>query len=119
MIACERLQGQGVVVTDCKGAAVVANKLKLGLRRPRGRHSRIEHRIQAAIGDISIQWMRSHQTAQQAEAADVPAAYVAGNADADLLAGKAVQDVQPLPPELGLFRRAAAAARSFWSLFAS
>eukprot|EP00971_Amphidinium_carterae_P156613 3104397-Amphidinium_carterae.1 len=38
MVACERLQGQGVVVTDCKGAAVIANKLKLGLRRPRGRH---------------------------------------------------------------------------------
>eukprot|EP00971_Amphidinium_carterae_P221228 4392094-Amphidinium_carterae.1 len=68
MIACERLQGQGVIVTDCKGAAVVANKLKLGLRRPRGRHSRVEHRIQAAIGDIEVQWMRSHQTAQQAEA---------------------------------------------------
>eukprot|EP00971_Amphidinium_carterae_P051225 1008678-Amphidinium_carterae.1 len=49
---CERLQGQGVVVTDCKGAAVVANKLKLGTRRPRGRHSRIERRILAAIGDI-------------------------------------------------------------------
>eukprot|EP00971_Amphidinium_carterae_P281008 5579146-Amphidinium_carterae.2 len=30
------LQGQGVVVTDCKGAAVVANKLKAGLRRARG-----------------------------------------------------------------------------------
>eukprot|EP00971_Amphidinium_carterae_P253946 5041556-Amphidinium_carterae.1 len=69
MIACERLQGQGVVVTDCKGAAVVANKLKLGTRRPRGRHSRIEHRILAAIGDIEVQWMRSHQTPQQAEAA--------------------------------------------------
>eukprot|EP00971_Amphidinium_carterae_P100535 1988565-Amphidinium_carterae.1 len=52
MVACERLQGHGVVVTDCKGAAVVANKLKLGTRRPRGRHSRVEHRIQAAIGDI-------------------------------------------------------------------
>eukprot|EP00971_Amphidinium_carterae_P081774 1617625-Amphidinium_carterae.1 len=33
MIACERLQGQGVIVTDCKGAAVVANKLKLGVRK--------------------------------------------------------------------------------------
>eukprot|EP00971_Amphidinium_carterae_P308816 6136422-Amphidinium_carterae.1 len=119
MIACERLQGQGVVVTDCKGAAVVANKLKLGLRKPRGRHSRVEHRIQTAIGDIEVQWMRSHQTPQQAEAAGLPAAYLTGNAEADLLAGQAVQDVPPVPPELGLFRRAAAAARSFWSLFAS
>eukprot|EP00971_Amphidinium_carterae_P079628 1575809-Amphidinium_carterae.1 len=115
MIACERLQGQGVVVTDCKGAAVVANKLKLlGLRKPRGRHSRVEHRIQAAIGDIEVQWMRSHQTAQQAEAAGLPATYLTGNAEADLLAGQAVQDVPPLPSELGFFRRAAAAARSFW-----
>eukprot|EP00971_Amphidinium_carterae_P334398 6469668-Amphidinium_carterae.1 len=63
--------------------------------------------------------MRSHQTAQQAEAAGLPAAYLAGNAAADLLAGSAVQDVPALPPELSLFRRAAAAARSFWSLFAS
>eukprot|EP00971_Amphidinium_carterae_P254185 5046124-Amphidinium_carterae.2 len=61
MIACERLQGQGTVVTDCKGSAVVANKLKLGVRRPRGRHARLEHRIQAAIGDIRVQWMPSHQ----------------------------------------------------------
>eukprot|EP00971_Amphidinium_carterae_P051252 1009134-Amphidinium_carterae.1 len=63
--------------------------------------------------------MRSHQTAQQAEAAGLPAAYLAGNAAADLLAGSAVQDVPALPPTLSLFRRAAAAARSFWSLFAS
>eukprot|EP00971_Amphidinium_carterae_P269103 5338674-Amphidinium_carterae.1 len=77
-------------------------------------NSRVEHRIQAAIGDISVQWMRSHQTAQQAEAAGLPAAYVAGNAEADLLAGMAVQEVPDLPSELGLFRRAAAAARSFW-----
>eukprot|EP00971_Amphidinium_carterae_P188515 3741938-Amphidinium_carterae.2 len=84
MIACERLQGQGVVVTDCKGAAVVANKLKNGLRRPRGRHSRIEHRLREAIGDIRVQWMPSRQTAQQAAAADLPAAYVSGNAEADL-----------------------------------
>eukprot|EP00971_Amphidinium_carterae_P245693 4879285-Amphidinium_carterae.1 len=117
MIACERLQGQGTVVTDCKGAAVVAKKLQQGLRRPRGRHSRIEHRIQASIGVISVQWMPSHQTAQQAEVANIPARYVAGNAEADLLAGRAVQAVPPLPFELGLFRRAAAAARSFWSLF--
>eukprot|EP00971_Amphidinium_carterae_P129284 2560748-Amphidinium_carterae.1 len=89
MLACERLQGQGVIVTDCKGAAVEANKLKLGLRRPRGRHSRVEHRIQAAIGDIEVQWVRSHQTAQQAEAAGLPAAYLTGNAEADLLAGSA------------------------------
>eukprot|EP00971_Amphidinium_carterae_P012525 246685-Amphidinium_carterae.1 len=119
MLACERLQGQGVIVTDCKGAAVVANKLKLGLRKPRGRHSRVEHRILAAIGDIEVHWMRSHQTAQQAEAAGLPAAYLTGNAEADLLAGSAVQDVPPVPSDLGLFRRAAAAARSFWSLFAS
>eukprot|EP00971_Amphidinium_carterae_P021911 432329-Amphidinium_carterae.1 len=119
MIACERLQGQGVIVTDCKGAAVVANKLKLGVRKPRGRHSRVEHRIQASIGDIEVQWMRSHQTAQQAEAAGLPAAYLAGNDAADLLVGSAVRDVPDLPPELSLFRRAAAAARSFWSLFAS
>eukprot|EP00971_Amphidinium_carterae_P218894 4344905-Amphidinium_carterae.1 len=89
MIACERLQGQGVIVTDCKGAAVVANKLKLGLRKPRGRHSRLEHRILASIGEIEVQWTRSHQTAQQAEAAGLPAAYLAGNAAADLLAGSA------------------------------
>eukprot|EP00971_Amphidinium_carterae_P099020 1957999-Amphidinium_carterae.1 len=63
--------------------------------------------------------MRSHQTAQQAEAAGLPAAYLTGNAEADLLAGSAVQDVPPVPTELGLFRGAAAAARSFWSLFAS
>eukprot|EP00971_Amphidinium_carterae_P242918 4823288-Amphidinium_carterae.3 len=37
-----RLQGSGRIVTDCKGAAVVANKLKTGLRVPRGRHSRID-----------------------------------------------------------------------------
>eukprot|EP00971_Amphidinium_carterae_P147685 2927147-Amphidinium_carterae.1 len=119
MIACERLQGQGVIVTDCKGAAVVANKLKLGVRKPRGRHSRVEHRILASIGEIEVQWMRSHQTAQQAEAGGLPAAYLAGNDAADLLAGAAVRDVPALPPQLGLFRRAAAAARSFWSLFAS
>eukprot|EP00971_Amphidinium_carterae_P152019 3013172-Amphidinium_carterae.2 len=63
--------------------------------------------------------MRSHQTAQQAEAAGLPATYLDGNAAADLLAGSAVQNVPDLPPELSLFRRAAAAARSFWSLFAS
>eukprot|EP00971_Amphidinium_carterae_P329798 6462485-Amphidinium_carterae.1 len=79
---CHRLQRSG-------SAAVVANKLKLGLRKPRGRHSRVEHRIQAAIGDIEVQWMRSHQTAQQAEAAGLPAAYLTGNAEADLLAGQA------------------------------
>eukprot|EP00971_Amphidinium_carterae_P337245 6473970-Amphidinium_carterae.1 len=63
--------------------------------------------------------MRSHQTPQQAEAAGLPATYLTGNAEADLLAGQAVQDAPPLPTELGLYRRAAAAARSFWSLFAS
>eukprot|EP00971_Amphidinium_carterae_P030660 603314-Amphidinium_carterae.1 len=89
------------VAGNCKGVAVVANKLKLGLRRPRGRHPRVEHRIQAAIGDISVQWMRSHLTAQQAEAAELPAAYVAGNAEADLLAGRAVQAVY-LPCPLSL-----------------
>eukprot|EP00971_Amphidinium_carterae_P049738 980458-Amphidinium_carterae.1 len=114
MTACERLQGRGVIVTDCKGAAVVANKLKIGVRKPRGRHSRVEQRILASIGEIEVQWMRSHQTPQQAEAAGLPAAYLAGNAEADLLAGEAVQDVPALPAELGLFRRAAAAARSFW-----
>eukprot|EP00971_Amphidinium_carterae_P079416 1571297-Amphidinium_carterae.1 len=117
MTACERLQEQGIVVTDCKGAAVVANKLKLGTRKPRGRHSRVEHRILAAIGDIEVQWMRSHQTPQQAEAAGLPAAYLTGNAEADLLAGQAVREVPPIPSELGRFRRAAAAARSFLEPF--
>eukprot|EP00971_Amphidinium_carterae_P244363 4852131-Amphidinium_carterae.1 len=35
MVACERMEGSGRIVTDCKGAAVVANKLKHGLRHPR------------------------------------------------------------------------------------
>eukprot|EP00971_Amphidinium_carterae_P231704 4598376-Amphidinium_carterae.3 len=52
MVACERMQGSGMIVTDCKGAAVVANKLKHGLRVPRGRHSRIETRIRDSIGQI-------------------------------------------------------------------
>eukprot|EP00971_Amphidinium_carterae_P077935 1541811-Amphidinium_carterae.1 len=34
--------------------------------------------------------MPSHQTAQQAASADLPAAYVSGNAEADLLAGRVV-----------------------------
>eukprot|EP00971_Amphidinium_carterae_P289268 5743512-Amphidinium_carterae.1 len=80
-------------------------ELKNGLCRPRGRHSRIEHRLQAAIGDISVQWLPSHRTAQQAAELGVPAAYVSGNAEADLLAGKGVQDVPAIPPELSLFRR--------------
>eukprot|EP00971_Amphidinium_carterae_P251662 4995828-Amphidinium_carterae.1 len=33
MMACEMMDGPGVIVTDCRGAAVVANKLKAGLRR--------------------------------------------------------------------------------------
>eukprot|EP00971_Amphidinium_carterae_P331646 6465359-Amphidinium_carterae.1 len=100
MIACESLQGQGVVVTDCKGAAVVANKLKNGLHRPRGGGGKaFLHRAQIAV---TSGYMPSHQTAQ---------------AEADLLAGQAEQEVQALPSELSLFRRAAAAARSFWSLF--
>eukprot|EP00971_Amphidinium_carterae_P005995 118173-Amphidinium_carterae.2 len=41
LVACVMQSGNGVVVTDCKGAAIVANKLKAGLRKPRGRHSRI------------------------------------------------------------------------------
>eukprot|EP00971_Amphidinium_carterae_P067697 1340458-Amphidinium_carterae.1 len=110
-------QGQGVIVTDCKGAAVVANKLQSGFRRPRGRHSRIEHRILASIGDIHVQWMPSDLTAQQAAEAAPPAAYVSGNAEADLLAGQAVQEVPGLLPLLHLFRKAEAAARTFWSLF--
>eukprot|EP00971_Amphidinium_carterae_P012456 245112-Amphidinium_carterae.1 len=62
MVACERLQGTGKIVTDCKGAAVVANKLKAGLRAPRGSHSRIETRIRDSIGQIEVQWMRSQRT---------------------------------------------------------
>eukprot|EP00971_Amphidinium_carterae_P139060 2756102-Amphidinium_carterae.1 len=41
------------------------------------------------------------------------------NAEADLLSGKAVQEAPALPPELSLFRRVVAAARSFWSLFST
>eukprot|EP00971_Amphidinium_carterae_P115674 2291196-Amphidinium_carterae.1 len=92
------MDGSGVIVTDCKGAAVVANKLKAGLRKPRGRHSRIETRTLASIGDIEVQWMRSHLTPQQAAAADLPAAYQTKNAGADLLAGQAVQETLGLPP---------------------
>eukprot|EP00971_Amphidinium_carterae_P048449 955018-Amphidinium_carterae.1 len=58
----------GITVTDCQGAAVVANKLKAGLCKPRGRHTRIEARILASIGDEQVQWMRSHLTPQQAAA---------------------------------------------------
>eukprot|EP00971_Amphidinium_carterae_P254119 5044865-Amphidinium_carterae.1 len=43
VIACERLKGQGTIVTDCKGAAVVANKLKLGLRKPQAFSLRTSH----------------------------------------------------------------------------
>eukprot|EP00971_Amphidinium_carterae_P063602 1258786-Amphidinium_carterae.1 len=89
MLAWRMKQGQGVMVSDCKGAAVVANKLQAALRRPRGRHSRIEHRILASIGDIQVQWMPGHITAQQAAEADLPAAYVSRNAEADLLAVQA------------------------------
>eukprot|EP00971_Amphidinium_carterae_P273110 5420809-Amphidinium_carterae.3 len=113
MFACERIHGRGTIVTDCKGAAVVANKLKSGLRAPRGWHSRIETRIRDSIGQIEVQWMRSHLTAQQAADADLPAGYLTGNAEADLLAGRAVQETPALPPLLDLFRQAAAAARVF------
>eukprot|EP00971_Amphidinium_carterae_P033315 655959-Amphidinium_carterae.2 len=81
--------GPGTIVTYCKGAAVVANKLKAGLRRPRGRHARIESRVLASIGIGDKQ--RSHLTPQQAADADLPVGYQTGNAEADLLAGKAVQ----------------------------
>eukprot|EP00971_Amphidinium_carterae_P261397 5185570-Amphidinium_carterae.4 len=111
------LQGQGVVVTECKGATVVANKLQAGVRRPRGRRSRIEHRMQAATGDIRVQWMPSHQTVQQAAVAGLLGTYVLGIAEADLLVGRAVQDVPGLLPLLTLFRKAAVAAQAFWSLF--
>eukprot|EP00971_Amphidinium_carterae_P039210 770721-Amphidinium_carterae.1 len=94
MPACEMMDGSGVIVADCKGAAVVANKLKAGLRKPHGRHSRIETRILSSIGDIEVLWMRSHLTPQQAAAADQ-----IGNAEADLLAGQAVQETLGLPPE--------------------
>eukprot|EP00971_Amphidinium_carterae_P281130 5582017-Amphidinium_carterae.1 len=57
--------------------------------------------------------MRSHLTAQQAADADLPAGYKAGNAEANLLARNAVQEVPELPPLLSLFRQAAAAARTF------
>eukprot|EP00971_Amphidinium_carterae_P164310 3257328-Amphidinium_carterae.2 len=50
-------KAKGFIVKDCKGAAVVANKLQAGARRPRGRH------ICAAIGDIQVQWMRGHLAA--------------------------------------------------------
>eukprot|EP00971_Amphidinium_carterae_P135002 2675307-Amphidinium_carterae.1 len=95
MVACERLQGMGKIVSDCKGAAVVANKLKAGLRAPRGRHSRIETSIRDSIGQIEVQWMRSHLeylTAQQAADADLPTGYLTGNAEADLLAGSSARD---------------------------
>eukprot|EP00971_Amphidinium_carterae_P121757 2411033-Amphidinium_carterae.1 len=32
MTACEMMKGNGVVVTDCKRAALVTNKLKAGAR---------------------------------------------------------------------------------------
>eukprot|EP00971_Amphidinium_carterae_P130644 2588109-Amphidinium_carterae.4 len=113
------MQGSGRIVTDCKGAAVVANKLKHGLRVPRGRDSRIETRIRDSIGQIEVQWMRSHLTAQQA--ADLLEGYLTGNAEAELLAGMAVQETPALPPLFDPFRSTAAAARTlkFWSLFAS
>eukprot|EP00971_Amphidinium_carterae_P103944 2058469-Amphidinium_carterae.1 len=41
MVACGMRQGGGIIVTDCKGAAVVANQLQAGTRRPRGRRFRI------------------------------------------------------------------------------
>eukprot|EP00971_Amphidinium_carterae_P171771 3405634-Amphidinium_carterae.1 len=43
MVACEMMDGPG--------AAMVANKLKAGLRRPRGRYAGIESRFLASIGD--------------------------------------------------------------------
>eukprot|EP00971_Amphidinium_carterae_P139296 2760275-Amphidinium_carterae.1 len=61
--------------------------------------------------------MRRHLTAEQAEAADIPAGYHANSAEADLLASDAVQEVPGLPPLLALLRRAAGGARSFWALF--
>eukprot|EP00971_Amphidinium_carterae_P182723 3625980-Amphidinium_carterae.1 len=57
MVACEMKHGNEVIVADCKGAGVVANKLKAGLRKPRWRHSHIAIRIRDAIGDIQVQWM--------------------------------------------------------------
>eukprot|EP00971_Amphidinium_carterae_P338512 6475878-Amphidinium_carterae.2 len=51
MTSCEMMDGNGVIVADCKGAVVVANRLKAGLRKPNGRHSRIEARILASIGE--------------------------------------------------------------------
>eukprot|EP00971_Amphidinium_carterae_P324606 6451299-Amphidinium_carterae.1 len=51
-------QGPSIVATDCKGA-VVANKLQAGTLRPRGRHSRIEARICATMGNTQVQWMRA------------------------------------------------------------
>eukprot|EP00971_Amphidinium_carterae_P095252 1884340-Amphidinium_carterae.2 len=52
--------------------------------------------------------MRSHLTPQQAAAADLPAAYVSGNAAAKLLAAQAVQETPGLPPLLALNSQAAA-----------
>ncbi|CAK9060488.1 unnamed protein product, partial [Durusdinium trenchii] len=75
-------------------------------------------RIQAAIGQIEVQWMRSHLSSEQGRALGVPEAYLAGNAAADLLAGEAVKDAAPPPQEHLLWRGLAAAARHFWSLFA-
>eukprot|EP00971_Amphidinium_carterae_P161067 3193697-Amphidinium_carterae.1 len=69
----------------------------LEARRPRGRHSRIEHRLQDAIGDIHgtmssgclVTKQRSKRQQLTCPAADLPVAYVSGNAEADLLAGQA------------------------------
>eukprot|EP00971_Amphidinium_carterae_P103631 2051727-Amphidinium_carterae.1 len=121
MLACEMQSGHGVVVTDCKGAAIVANKLKAGIRKPRGRHSWTETRIKAAIGDKQVQWVRSHLTLEQAVKAGIPAAdHAYGhscNAEADLLTSQAVQESPEetlgLPPLLPLFTQAAEAARLF------
>eukprot|EP00971_Amphidinium_carterae_P044205 869576-Amphidinium_carterae.1 len=51
------------------------------------------------MGHIEVQWMRSHLTAQQAADADLPAGYqryLAGNAEADLLAGRFSLSLRPL-----------------------
>eukprot|EP00971_Amphidinium_carterae_P209506 4155934-Amphidinium_carterae.1 len=103
-------QGQGIIVTD--------SKLQAGThtRKPRGRLSRVEERICAAVGDMQVQWMRSHLTAVQAVEADIPARYHAGNAEVDVLASEAVQEVPGLPTLFNYFTQAAGAARNFWAL---
>eukprot|EP00971_Amphidinium_carterae_P309343 6147310-Amphidinium_carterae.1 len=47
-------------------AEVVANKFKAGLRKPHGRHSRMDTRIRDAIGDSQVKWTKSFLTLDQA-----------------------------------------------------